>query len=221
MLLLCLNIGVGLWVGDYNLAARELVQAQKEWRDLEEDPTLTKAERDEGLQKLTSVGNKFKSTQPRQMMHMMLGIGASLFTVLVNSIAITYFIGTSKWCGEVVHAYHLDSDFNLMSKHLKKRCFPWSLGATFLILIIAAMGAAADPAGNINYSQSMVMPHFLIALLGTALIGLAFVMQYIYVGKNFDLIQDIMTEVKRIQEKRKGNQHPLPAQQKTTSEEQE
>jgi hypothetical protein len=46
----------------------------------------------------------------RAAVHILLGVLAALVTVLVNSISVTYFIGTSRWCKEVADVYHLDPE---------------------------------------------------------------------------------------------------------------
>ncbi len=57
--------------------------------------------------------------------HRLLGVAAALVVVLVNSIVVTYFIGTSRWCKEVVETYGLDAQFIRRSVALKRRTFPW------------------------------------------------------------------------------------------------
>ena len=40
---------------------------------------------------------------------MLTGTSAALAVVFVHSIAVTYFIGTSRWCKEVTETYQLDA----------------------------------------------------------------------------------------------------------------
>ena len=40
--------------------------------------------------------------------HRLTGIAAALAVVLVESVIVTYFIGTSRWCKEVIETYSLD-----------------------------------------------------------------------------------------------------------------
>ncbi len=65
------------------------------------------------------------------MVHRLLGMGAALAVVLVDSIVITYFIGTSRWCKEVVETYQLDEGLISRSVGLKRKSFPWSLLSIF------------------------------------------------------------------------------------------
>ena len=59
----------------------------------------------------------------------MFGLGSALVVVFVNSIVVTYFIGTSRWCKEVVETYSLDRGLLRRSVILKRRTFPWAVMA--------------------------------------------------------------------------------------------
>ena len=39
--------------------------------------------------------------------HRLSGVAAAISVVLVNSIVVTYFVGTSRWCKEVSETYEL------------------------------------------------------------------------------------------------------------------
>ena len=41
--------------------------------------------------------------------HRLTGMAAALGVVFVESVVVTYFIGTSRWCKEVSETYQLDS----------------------------------------------------------------------------------------------------------------
>ena len=43
--------------------------------------------------------------------HRLSGVAAALAVVLVNSIVVTYFVGTSRWCKEVAETYQLAPSF--------------------------------------------------------------------------------------------------------------
>src|SRR5436305_10372787 len=45
---------------------------------------------------------KFEQIKQLAMIHKMFGLASALCVVLVNSIVVTYFVGTSRWCKEVV-----------------------------------------------------------------------------------------------------------------------
>src|SRR5262245_39259475 len=59
--------------------------------------------------------------------HMLTGIAAALAVVFVESIVVTYFIGTGRWCKEVTEAYQLPPDDLAESARLKRRTFPLAL----------------------------------------------------------------------------------------------
>ena len=93
------------------------------------------------------------------MVHRMFGIASALVVVLVNSIAVTYFVGTSRWCREVVETYHLDAELVRRSAVLKRRAFPWAVAAMLVIVGVSALGAAADPATRHPWTANWVYPH--------------------------------------------------------------
>ena len=127
---------------------------------------------------------------------------SALVTLLVNAIAVTYFLGTSRWCKEVAEAYSLGDELENRSVLLKRQTFPWSIGGILCVLTIAALGAACDPGGGLKNSANLVMPHYMIALIGTAFIGLSFWNQTANVGANHQLIQEILSRVGEIRRER-------------------
>ena len=74
-------------------------------------------------------------------LHILFGIVATLVTILVNCIAVTYFVGTSRWCKEVVLAYGLELEYLVRSMKLKRSCFAWSMLGAFPALGRAALEA--------------------------------------------------------------------------------
>jgi hypothetical protein len=144
------------------------------------------------------LGKTFIVVRDLQTIHFLLGVLASLVTVLVNSVSVTYFIGTTRWCREVVEEYGLDASLYERSRALKRLTYPWALGGVFVMLGIICAGAAADPGANGGTSADWVVPHFMAAILGTAAIGWAFWVQVGTVGKNFVVIQEILEQVNAI-----------------------
>ena len=55
--------------------------------------------------------------------HRLTGIAAALGVVFVESVVVTYFIGTSRWCKEVTETYRLDPNRVRQSNRLKRRAF--------------------------------------------------------------------------------------------------
>src|SRR5262245_41838075 len=76
--------------------------------------------------------------------HRLTGVAAALAVVFVESVVVTYFIGTSRWCKEVVETYQLDATAVAASNRLKRRTFPWALIGMLAVVGIIALGGAAD-----------------------------------------------------------------------------
>src|SRR5260221_8345580 len=102
--------------------------------------------------------------------HRLAGVGAGLIVVLVNSIVVTYFIGTSRWCKEVVETYSLDVELLRRSTRLKRRTFPWAVMAMLAVVGMIALGGAADPGTGLPGTANWVLPHFIGALVGLAFV---------------------------------------------------
>jgi hypothetical protein len=130
--------------------------------------------------------------------HMMFGVGLALAVVLINSIVITYFIGTGRWCKEVVETYSLDRRFVEQATILKRTTFPWALGAILAVTGVIALGAAANPFIGGTNTAAWVIPHLIGAIAGFAFIGQACVIEARRIRVNQEVITEIMSEVKRI-----------------------
>ena len=143
-----------------------------------------------------------ESTRRLGTMHRLSGIAASLVVVLVNSVVVTYFIGTSRWCREVVETYRLDARLLRRSTSLKRGTFPIATLSMLAVVGVVALGGAADPAaalqlkplGGLTWSSL----HFYGALLGTAFIAYSFVMEWINIQAHREVIAEILAEVHRI-----------------------
>ncbi len=207
MTLLIANIALGLWTGDYGEAADQMVAAGQALGKLDREvqrDVITKSD-----PKYLAAQEKFQAAvdawQPLRSittMHMLLGIAASLVAILLNSISVTYFIGTSRWCREVVETYKLDPAFIEQSLRLKRKTFPWALASMLLIIVLVAFGALSDPGANFATHLQWRTYHFLLALLGTGFLGLAFYVQQQNVGANYRIIEQILVEVRRIRAER-------------------
>ncbi len=195
------NLLVGLWGGDYQKIVGEELEARKEWR-------LSQSSRDESVEKaarerLRKSEPQFVLAQGRMQAHLFLGVFAALLTLLVNSVAITYFIGTSRWCKEVVDAYHFDPQLEEEGQRIKRQSFVWSLTGIFTIIAIVALGASADPVGwNHSRSASFVTPHYLAALVGICVIAFSYWQQWTKMSANFALVDRVMELVREKQSKK-------------------
>lgn len=155
-----------------------------------------------GLRVGDPLGGADREAMGRIGLHFLCGLAASLIVVLVMSIAVTYFIGTSRWCREVSETYRLDPRFALRSNQLKRAAFPYALGGMLVMVAIAALGAASDPAAAMQVQPvgdvSWATVHFGAALGGTALLGFAFVMLWLRIDEHRRVIAEILAEVHRI-----------------------
>ena len=194
---LAVNIVLGLRTGDYNGEfqgvrqpleklggeIRELKQGRH--RDLEAI-NQKKEQRDELLAEI-------KPYQDKASLHIMFGIVTALVNMLVCSISITYFVGSSHWMKEVTMAYSFDTEVVDQANRLKRRTFASALSAMLIIVVISALGGAANPGTLADGTAFWVTPHFLAAFIGTGLIAVSYFIQLSNISKNFHLIEQ-MTE---------------------------
>jgi len=107
----------------------------------------------------------------------------------------TYFIGSSKWCSEVVDTYSLDLSYVRRSRSLKRRAYPWTISGVAVIVIIVAFGAASDPATQIESTASWVTPHMVISIVGTMWLMVSFLKQAGLIGVHYEVINEIVAAV--------------------------
>jgi hypothetical protein len=134
--------------------------------------------------------------------HRLSGIFAALMVVLVNSLVVTYFIGTGRWCREVVETYGLPASLVARAKGLKRAAFPWSVLGMLAVVGIVALGGAADPATGRPGTQNWVTPHLLGALALSALIAWCFQSQLPRIRRQQALIEEVLAAVQAIRRDR-------------------
>jgi len=142
--------------------------------------------------------------------HRLSGIAAGLVVLLAESIVVTYFIGTSRWCKEVSETYRLDGSHVARSNRLKRQTFPWAVLGMLTVVAMTALGGAADPATvfSVTPLERMVDGltwadvHLLGALLGLAILVLGFYRMAANIAANLVVINDVMAEVGRIRTER-------------------
>lgn len=143
---------------------------------------------------------RFKTT------HFLLGVLSALVVVLVNSIGITYFIGTSRWCKEVAETYKLDRQVMLRSARLKRQAFPWAVCGMLTIVGVISLGAASDPvtkaATGIEDTSLWSDFHFFAALAGSTIIGWSYYMLWSKINQNQAIIGEVMAAVKQVRDDR-------------------
>jgi hypothetical protein len=153
-----------------------------------------------------SLGDLRKDPTPKTLrwatVHRLSGVAAALAVVFVDSIVVTYFIGTSRWCKEVAEAYKLDARFVQRSATLKRRTFPYAVLSMLAIVGVVALGGAADPAaalrlqpiGGVTWTQL----HLAGSLVGLAFIAWCFYRQWLSLTDNQQIIDEVQAEVRRI-----------------------
>jgi hypothetical protein len=200
--LLAANIVVGWMIGDYNGAFRELHLAIRRSDELKARGA-PRAEIEAATRRIEAAGRDLKPFVERKVTHFLLGLVATLVTLLVNSITVTYFIGTSRWCLEVVETYELDPSLARNSSRLKRQAFPWALIGILTVMAIASIGALSDPQGPFRTGAAVwVTPHLMAAILGTGLIGWALLVQLGKIAANYEIIEQIVADVRRIRAER-------------------
>ena len=137
----------------------------------------------------------FRNQRQTGSIHILMGIGTSLLVVLVCSIAVTYFIGTGRWCREVVEAYDLAPEILRENQKLKRRSFPWALCGMLASLGVSALGAAADPGTGLAGTERWVTPHLIAALAGICLISYCLYVLWGFIVRNNEVINRVMREV--------------------------
>jgi hypothetical protein len=134
--------------------------------------------------------------------HRLSGVLSALMVVLVNSMAVTYFIGTGRWCREVVETYSLDSAYIDRSRRLKRASFPFALMGMLGVVAIVALGGAADPASGRPGTQAWVTPHLVGGLLLVAAIAWCFQLQLPQIRRQHELIESVLAEVRSVRRSR-------------------
>ncbi|NBT13234.1 MAG: hypothetical protein EBS56_06590 [Planctomycetia bacterium] len=148
------------------------------------------------------IGDLHGQTDPHLLrwgtVHRLSGVLAALLVVLVNSMAVTYFIGTGRWCREVVETYGLDGGYIERSRTLKRRAFPFAMLGMLAVVAIVALGGAADPASGRPGTQEWVTPHLVGALTLVALIAWLFQAQRPTMRRQHELIEEVLADVRAI-----------------------
>jgi hypothetical protein len=79
--------------------------------------------------------------------HFLLGLLSALATLLVHSIAFTYFLGTGRWVKEVAYVYKLPDWVYAQAAKNKRRAFPFELSGMLLIGAAVWLGAGTERLG--------------------------------------------------------------------------
>jgi len=213
---LAANFLLGLGIGDFNAAARRYVTATRAHNGLPAQG-VSAEQKEKVEQELTAAGNSLAAPRRNLTLHFYLGVASSLLAILVCSISVTYFIGTSRWCKEVVETYRLAPELVQRSDGLKRRTFPYALMGIVTVIIIVALGGLSDPSipwrrrafeaeqdwFNATLPlESMVNVHYIVAMIGLVVLAFAFWIQATRIAANYRLIDEILAEVKRVRDER-------------------
>lgn len=138
--------------------------------------------------------------------HRLSAIGSLLVVVLLHSIAATYFIGTSRWCREVVDAYKLDVALARRSNSLKRRSFLLAFIGMLAAVAMGASGAANDPGAGLRLQPPVPMTwtqiHLAAAVCFMAFTVWAFGRAWLNMAAHQEIIGRILADVKRIRAER-------------------
>jgi hypothetical protein len=145
-----------------------------------------------------------KSTLDWRTRHTLTGMAAALAVVLVESIAVTYFIGTCRWCKEVTETYNLPRGDLAASTRLKRRTFPWCVLGMLAIIGVSALGAASDPGTGRPASDTApwANDHLAAALAGVCLVAWTYFRIWNNMAANQEIIERIVAQVGRIRAER-------------------
>jgi len=134
--------------------------------------------------------------------HLLIGLGALIFTSLVHAIVLTYFMGTGRWLEETTTAYRLSWDYYQESKTLKYRTIMLMLLCFLLLITTGAFGAASDPASAVGFRGFWGWDggqiHMTIALITWGVNLGVNLFQYMTLSRNGEIIEAVMGEVRRI-----------------------
>ncbi len=178
-----------------NALVEEVQTAQQRIDGLENSPHAGAGQLNQAVQARDAALQQLRDQQSRASVHLLTGVAATLGIVLVASIAVTYFIGTGRWCREVVETYALEDELLRESQALKGRSFPWALTAILTAVAVSALGARSDPATGLANSGAWVTPHLAAALTGLVLVSICFFVLWLRLVDNQMLIQRIMKRV--------------------------
>jgi len=134
--------------------------------------------------------------------HLLTGVAAALAVVLVESIVVTYFIGTSRWCKEVTETYALDTTALRQSIQLKRKTFPLCLTGMLTVVSIAALGARSDPGNAMKNTADWANIHLVAALAGLCLIAWTYYRAWLNISANQTVIDSLVAQVQQIRRER-------------------
>ena len=140
--------------------------------------------------------------------HLLTGAAAAIAVVFVHSIAITYFVGTSRWVKEVSETYRLDPAPLIRCTVLKRRTFPWCVLGMLTVVVIGALGAASDPGTGRPDTASMASVHLASVLVGLSLVCWTYFRVWLNIGENQGIIEEVLAMVQAVRQERGLDLYP-------------
>lgn len=196
---LAANLVLGLRTGDMEAATKKVMETADHYYRKQQSQLSTAADKETARKQLEQVKQWYGPQVRRLTSHIWTGIIAALLTLLVNAVAITYSLGTARWCREVVDTYQLDHKMSAMSLQHKRSVFLWAFSSMLVILAIVIFGALADPVRHLTADMSLVQRwrtiHFFVTIIGVGWIVLSYVSQIRHISANSEIIRKIMDQV--------------------------
>jgi hypothetical protein len=171
-----------------------------------------------------SVGDLYAQPHPSDdtlqwaTVHRLTGVAAALCVVFVESVIVTYFIGTSRWCKEVVETYRFDPAIVQESNRLKRRTFPWALAGMLAVVGLSALGAAADPATGRAGTDAWTNWHLFAAVAGILFIAWTYFVAWNHIAANHAIIERLVAQVQQVRRDRGLDPRPPLALEEGRSE---
>jgi len=144
------------------------------------------------------------ATQNMFTVHFLLALATSVVVLFQNGVVVTYFIGTSRWCREVVATYRLAPALAAESDRLKRQTFPFSAANMLLVVALVSLGAAADPAtavptiGGVRWADI----HLVGVLAALVFMAYATFVQWENIRAHQQVIETILDRVRTIRASR-------------------
>lgn len=195
-LLLLVTFWLGLRIGDWNRVNRDFAALQQQLAE----QGIRAGDSHVVSPELAEFRREHEPMIARRTTHFLVALLTCLFVLLVNSISITYFIGTGRWCGEVVGPYELEAKYIVRTQQLKRHAFPWSIAGVVAILVTAALGAAADT--DRSAEATWALPHYVAAIVTLGVVVWSMLVQGADIRQNTQVIQEVIAEVQQIRRER-------------------
>jgi hypothetical protein len=139
-------------------------------------------------------------------LHFLVGLLATMTTLLVHSIVFTYFLGTGKWVREVARVYRLPAWVDAQAVQNKRKAFPFELLGIALIGGTAWLGAGTDA------KQWPSDWHLGLASLALAYNGGAFAVEYAAIVAQARLLLEVKDQADRLRLAQLAEAGPAPGE---------